>query len=305
MRKTSLSLLAVLVAAFVFGQEPAVKIKKEKLYVNDTAICIIDKKKKGMLSEPSFEIRSLDDKLLATAVYKSVDAPVSRTLYWYELTPEGGTDKIQLNYTDFSQYGKKLFDTKDEAIGKMIARFGVIKNGAIVPEGWAALKAEHGNDYATEYIAKAGKEKVCMDQIKGAGKSDAAKPVLVSFVRTDTATKNTAHMIFDILQDNVKIGTIVASGFPKSVKEDDAEYDYSPGLASLDFKSGGPMNYEITNADGCILARYNGEERFLGTWKDGVQTKMGDLKKYNKDGVKSRLAYMQAIANFLVQRKYL
>lgn len=303
MKKTSLALFATLLAFIAFSQETKVSVKKEKLYVNDNAICIIDKKKKGMLSIPSFEIKTLDEKPLGILKYNSISAPVSGTLAWYGLSFEGTTDTVQLVVNDFRAYDKSMLLQYDEALGKIIHKYNLIKDNALNKEGLEQMKKDYPANYSSDYSTQAEKEKYCMNQLTAPAKSDAKMPVTVVHVSTAEVSKFTTVITYDIMQDGKKIGGIIAKGDPKGAKSEDSEYDYSPGILGLD--GGGPLNYDITNAEGCIVARYIGEEKTMGTWKDRVSVKAGELKKHNKEDIRSRLAYMQAIANYLVTKRYL
>jgi hypothetical protein len=299
-----LLILFILLPVIAFSQGPSVNVKKEKLYIDDNPICIIDKKKKGLLGNPSFEIKTLDEKPLGVMQYMSVTLPISGVVSWYKLTLEGVSDSVQFSIPgDFKNFNKSTFMQYDEALGKIIATYELVKNNSANGEGLGKLKKEYAADYARTYSEQAEKEKYCQGQLTAPAKSDAAKTVTVVHTGTIEATKYTTVITYDITQDGQKIGSIVAKGSPKGAKQEDAEYDYSPGLLDLDGAS--PLDYEILTADGCVIARYLGTEKKMGTWKDRVEIKTGDLKKYNKNGVKSRLDYMTAIANYLVTKRYL
>lgn len=300
-----LSVLVLGTAIAVTAQEKKVTYKKEKLLVNDTVICIVDKKKKGFL-EYDYLIANLEEKQLGKLEIVNIDMPVSGSTAYYALTFEGSSDLIQFNSSEFKQFstGKLLVNTA-ETLAQIIGKYNLVSNNSISNEAVVELKKEFATNWGETYKTQLEKEKSCLQVIKGAAKSDVAVVPQVSLLRVDSVSKFTSVMIYEIKQNGVLVGVIKAKGSPKSVKEDDAEYDYSPGMMDLNFKSGGPMNYEIEDAGGCIVGRYIAEERMLGTWKDAVQTKSTDIKKYNKEGVKSRLAFMQAFANFLVQKRYL
>ena len=303
MRNTVILTLLMGFALASFGQEAKVNLKKEKLYINENAVCRIEKKKNGFLSIASFEVKTLDEKPLGLWQYQSVHTPMSGILSWYKLTFEGIDDSIQFISKDLMAFSKSILSGNDDALGKIIANYNLIKDNAIDKEAIAQLKKDFSTDHSKTYVAQLEKENFCKTQLTGPGQSDAALPAEVIFVSNTEVSKNTTVLAYDIMQNGKKIGTIIAKGSPKGAKQEDAEYDYSSGILDLDGAT--PLEYEFNNQEGCTLARYFSEEKLLKTWKDGVTIKSGDVKKHNKDGVKSRIAFMQAMVNYLVAKRYL
>jgi hypothetical protein len=303
MRKTVLLALCVASLMTSFAQEKKVTLSKGKLMVDETPVCIIEKKKKGMLTPASFQLKSLDEKPIGFLQYNAVQSPISGQLAWYKLTFDGIEDSIQFMEKDFEQFSKAVFIQYDAVLGKIIANYNLVKENAVDKEAFQKLKQEFINDYSKINTAKFDKETYCMKALQSPATSDPAAEATVVFISSTDVTKSTTVLKYDIIQNGKKIGAIEATGNPKSAKEEDAEYDYSSGIIGLD--GGGPLNYEFTNAEGCIIARYIGEQKAIGTWKDRVTLKSGDIKKYKKDGVNSRLHYMQAMVNYLLAKRYL
>lgn len=305
MRKGILSALLFVFAGVATAQEKNVSFKKEKLSVNDTAICIIEKKKKGFL-EYDFEVKNLEEKQIGLLAPADVNTPISGTQTYYTLSFNGVDEKVQISAGEMKLFSTgKLLVNYSEALAQLIAKYNLVVNGAVNKQAFIQLKTDYGTNWAETYKAQAEREQGCLAALKNPAKSDAAKPVEVTLLRVDSVSKFTSVMIYEIKQEGKLLGTVKAKGSHKSVKTDDAEYDYSSGMLDLDLKGGGPMNYDFEDAEGCIIARYIAEEKMLGTWKDRLQTKSGDIKKYNKNGVNSRLSFIQAFANFLVQKRYL
>jgi hypothetical protein len=285
--------------------EPNISVKKETLYVNDSAVCRIDKKKKGFL-EHTFEIQKLDKTVIGELKQASLSSPASSygwsTLYFYTLN-----DSVQFSNDQFNKdfyKSKKLFIQRDDIIAHIIARYSLVKSEAWDPAAVAAIKKDYSADLYKDYNAAVEKENQCINTVKTAQPaSDAAKAVQAVLVRVDTSdNKKSGTMVYDLMQDGKKLATVTASGSMKSITTDDAEYDYSSGM--LDLSGGAPMNYVITLPEGCIVAKYSGEEKFLATWKDNQKHTAGEIKK-TTGGVNSRLSYMSAIGALLVKKRYL
>ncbi|WP_164972705.1 hypothetical protein [Lacibacter luteus] len=260
--------------------------------------------KKGFLAKQEFFIKSLDEKEIGTVYNHDLTGPVTGLKSWFVFSFQGSTDSVQLSMSDVKQFNSGLLVDYAECIGKVIAKYKILENGTINVAGVKAFKQDYAKDYGVEYAAVVEKEKTCATHKNDPALSISEEPVIVSLRNIDTSGK-LATMYYDVKQKETAIGVIVVRGHIKSVSEEDAEYDYSSGMMNLNLKGGGPMYYEFNKADGCFIANYNPEEKILFTWKDGLNTKSTDLKKFNKEKINSRLAYLQAIANFLVQKRYL
>jgi hypothetical protein len=303
MRKIMFLTLSMGLLMTASAQEKKVSLSKGKVMVDDTPICIIEKKKKSTFTPASFQLKSLDEKPIGFLQYNALQSPISGQLAWYKLTFDGIEDSVQFMEKDIEQFSKAVFIQYDGVLAKIIANYNLVKDNAVDKEAFQKLKQDFTNDYSKINSEKFEKETYCMKALQSPATSDPAAEATVVFVSSTDVTKHTTVLKYDVMQNGKKIGSIEATGSPKGAKEEDAEYDYSPGMLDLDGAS--PLNYEFTNAEGCIIARYIGEQKAIGTWKDRVTLKSGDIKKYKKDGVSSRLHYMQAMVNYLVAKRYL
>lgn len=304
MHKTIILSYLLVSVFFVQAQELKSNVKKGKLYINDTAVCLIEKMKKGFLSKNEFFIKSLNENEIGTVFNRELTGPVTGLKSWFVFAFKGTDDSVQLSMSEVKQLNSGLLVDYAECIGKIIAKYKIIENGIINSTAVKAFKQDYTKDYGVEYAAVVEKEKTCATHRNDPALSIAEEPVFVSLHTIDTSGK-LATMYYDVKQKETTVGVIVVRGHIKSVSEEDAEYDYSSGMMNLNLKGGGPMYYEFNKADGCFIGNYNPEEKILFTWKDGLQTKAGDLKKFSKEKINSRLAYLQAIANFLIQKRYL
>lgn len=304
MRKAIILPYLLLSTIILQAQEVKSNVKKGKLYINDTAVCLIEKMKKGFLAKNEFFIKSLTETEIGTMYNRELTGPVTGLKSWFVFSFKGTNDSVQLSMSEIKQLSSGLLVDYAECIGKIIAKYRIIDNGVINSDAVKAFKQDYSKDYGVEYAAVVEKEKNCASHKNDPALSIPEEPVIVSLRNIDTSGK-LATMYYDVKQKETALGVIVVRGHIKSVSEEDAEYDYSSGMMNLNLKGGGPMYYEFNKADGCFIANYNPEEKILFTWKDGLNTKSTDLKKFNKDKINSRLAYLQAIANFLVQKRYL
>ncbi|MEQ1799894.1 MAG: hypothetical protein ABL872_18200, partial [Lacibacter sp.] len=213
----------LLFTSFAFGQQMKINVKKEKLYINDTAICIIDKIKKGFLATPNFAIKSLDEKPLGMMENHVITGPITGQKTWFTIKLSGIEDSVLLSMPDVKKYNTSTLVDYSESFGKIIAKYNLIKNNEVNPEGFKLLKEENNSNYAQEYTAIVSKEQMCASHKNDPASSNAAQSVTVVFIKTDTVSKSTATMYYDILQSDVKIGAIIVRGFLKSAKEEDAE----------------------------------------------------------------------------------
>lgn len=304
MRKL-VSVSCLLLFAFVIqAQDVKSNVKKGKLYINDTAVCLIEKMQKGFLAKKEFFIKSLDEKEIGTVYNRELTSPVTGLKSWFVFGFKGYDDSVQLAISEVQQLSSGLLVDYTECIGKIVAKYKIIGSGGINADAIKAFKKDYSKDYWVEYAAVLAKENNCAAHKNDPVLSIPQEPVIVSLRNIDTSGKQ-ATMYYDVKQKETALGVIVVRGHIKSVSEEDAEYDYSDGMMNLNLKGGGPMYYEFNKADGCFLANYKPEEKLLFTWKDGLNTKSTDLKKFAKEKINSRLAYLQAIANFLVQKRYL
>lgn len=304
MRKAIILSYLLLSAIILQAQEVKSNVKKGKLYINDTAVCLIEKMKKGFLAKNEFFIKSLTETEIGTIYNPELTGPVTGLKSWFVFGFKGTNDSVQLSMNEVKQFSSGFLVDYAECIGKIIAQYRIIENGLINSAGVKAFKQDYSKDYGVEYAAVIEKENNCAANKNVPALSNPAEPVIVSLQKIDTSGK-LATMYYNIKQNETQIGEIVVRGHIKSVSEEDAEYDYSDGMMNLNLKGGGPMYYEFNKADGCFLGSYNPEEKLLFTWKDGLKTKSADLKKFSTEKIRSRLAYLQAIANFLVQKRYL
>ncbi len=303
MRKIIFLSYLLLCALFGHAQDVKSNVKKGKLYVNDTAVCIIEKMKKGFLAKNEFFIKTLTETEIGTVFNRELTGPVTGLKSWFVFR-FGTEDSVQLSMNEVKQLSSGLLVDYAECVGKIIAKYKIIENGTVNTSSVKAFKQDYTIDYGVEYAAVVEKEKTCATRKNEPALSIVGEPVSVSLRNIDTSGK-LATMYYDVKQKETSVGVIVVRGHIKSVSEEDAEYDYSSGMMNLNLKGGGPMYYEFNKADGCFIANYNPEEKILFTWKDGTNTKSTDLKKFNKEKINSRLAYLQAIANFLIQKRYL
>lgn len=302
--KTLIASGLCLFSFFVSFSQTNVKIKKDKLLVNDTAICIIEKKKNGLLKPASYEIRSLDEKLIGTLESKTLLSPLNNTIYgWYQLSFPALSQNIELERPQFNKFDASgLFPNEGDALAGLILKYNLFEQTAFNAPGVEKLKVDFPKELTTDYTNLVAKEKECIAAIQMRAKSDSLKNITITLEKLDSNSKE-VNVTYSIKQEERTIGSISAKGSVKGFKAEDAEYEYSAGILSLDGVT--PLNYEIKNPEGCTIARYFGEEKLINTWKDGLQHKIGEIKKYKTQDFKSRIDYLTAICSLLVKQRYM
>ncbi|MCE3281752.1 MAG: hypothetical protein K0Q66_489 [Chitinophagaceae bacterium] len=287
----------LMLGLFFSAQSQDFKIKKDVLYSNDTAICRIEKiKQKGFLSIPNFEIQSLEGKPLATLYSRSLPSKVYVADYtWYSIVLSDGSDSVQLLQEELMAYNKGFLIQRDDILAKMVLKYTLVKDNAIVPASWEQLKKEYPADQKALFVAKVEKEGICIERLKQPAASIAEQEITVT-----VASQSATEITYEIKQNDKVVATVTAKGTEKSLKDESAEHDYSSGIGSLDGIK--PLNYVFYTTDGCPLAEYYGEEKMTRTRKDALQHAAKDMRRNVK--INSRLDYVTAIAKYLFAKRY-
>jgi hypothetical protein len=306
MKRLVAAILALLFLSPALAQD--VDVKKGKIVVDGKPIAAIDKKKKGFLDGSKYIISHSETGAELIVIDKQSLTP---TLYpgdyrWNTLYLPTMNDSIEVPGKSIGEEVKiPLFGPNDESWAKLVVKYNLIKDGAINPEGVAKMKEKYPDGLSKKLIAAIESEKECLKQLNAQLPRDLTKPVTVAETARETsADGKTGTIRYNIMQGDVLLGTVVATGGAKSLGKEDAEYDYSSGILDLD--GGAPLSYAIYNTTNCLLANYDPEKKSVYTFKNKTATGIRDLaSKDDRKAVNSRLTYILAIARGLVANKYL
>lgn len=299
-------LAGLLMATGAFAQ-PAVKVKKDQVYVNDSAVCRIEKKKKGFLEPvPDFFVSTLDKQPVAVFAHQSAGTrPDGEPNTWFRVTFAGAPDTVEIETKQFYAFHKNaLLPKGEEALAGIIAKYGFFQNGAFSPEGAARFKKDYPVAIGSTYLARVAHERACIASFNEPVKSDAKQldAVTVQLLQVDTIGRD-VRVTYRVQQGETQLGTIIGEGTLKSFRSESAEFDFSGGIMNLDGET--PLAFEVLNNGGCAVARYTGSEKSLTTPKDKVAYRYSSIKKYGPGNFTTRVEYLQAMAKLLVAGRYL
>lgn len=304
MKRLTAWVLAMAIAGTSAAQ--TVNLKKDKVYVNDQPVCIINKKKNGFLQAASYELKSLDEKTVAVLDLRTVLATQQTTYSWYLLRFPELNDSVEMETKALASHSKGggLFVKTDEALAGLVAKYSLFENGAFSSTGLSRLKNDYSASVRAGYMERIAKEQVCNTAIFGRAKSDSLKvsAVTITLVKIDTAGKN-VQALYSIRQGDRELGTIAAAGQLKSFRSESAEYDFSSGIMSLDGEM--PMDYVVLSPEGCTIAQYTGTEKTLVTAKDRVAHPFRTIRKFHPEELHTRVEFMDGIGKLLVTYRYL
>jgi hypothetical protein len=304
--KIKLFAIGLVLSNVLFAQDTLV-LKGNDFKMGDNKVAELKKKKKGLLGTPKFILENSAEKdlILIEPKLTDSDGPEKIPSGWYVVNRLEPQDSFLISREELDSYEKvKLFGSPTEALAKTIYDNKLLKaDGTIDDAAFAAVKLKHPNMYGVINASNLAKNAACAAAIKVLTKRDVTKPIeLVEIARTFTEEKKYAEIAYELKQDGIVIGKIFARGNLNGAKKEDSEYDYSPGILDLDFKSA-PLDYQFLNTGNCMVASYNSLEVTLTTKKDALATKRGAVVK-GGPAYNDRLSFIKTICEFLVKKGY-
>jgi hypothetical protein len=220
------------------------------------------------------------------------------------------TDSIQINVDSLEADGVKigLSYPDNEAWAEYLFRKKIVNpDGTLNLEMVKALKARYPIPAIQEYENKKAFANMCIKSINTATYRNLSVASLVTETSRNT-NGDQVTITYKVEHEGVQLGNIVAVGHSINLDNERAEVDFKTKIfykkADMEKK---PMEFTITNNEGCKIAGYAPMSKVLMTSradKGGSHGIMKPILDGKVETVKTRLEVLTAMADYLVKLGY-
>lgn len=281
------------------------KLDDTKFKLEKNVIAKVEKKKMGFLQDPEFRLVDAKDQMLARMITKHVKDSSGLNIFTWNAVYFGASDSVELEYKQLTEeVGSKLFGGMDESWAKLFFKKHLVNNnGTLNMDSVKNLQAKYSAN-----LSKLNREKydamvVCRKSLADLPKRSREQAAVVNEKGRTELAAGTVKINYGMEQGGVALGTVEATGSLEKAKDELAELEHMPGIASLD-KEGALLSYEFKTNAGCTIATFNAQEKTFTTEKDKAVHTFGKVARNAKD-IKTRKELIASMTAYLIEKGYL
>ena len=303
----------LLLAVFVNAQGPALTIDDNEFLVNKKVVAKVENVKLGGFKGREMRLLGPNNEVLLVFDLKSITVSTTppNYIHYVSINVPSTNDSIQVYIDSLKADGVKIgfMAPDDEAWAEYVYRKQLVKeDGTLQMDNLGLLKARYPIGAVKDYENKTAYAAKCASSINKPRNRNASIPSKVT--ETGRETKGTTATIkYNIEHEGVLIATAIATGPAVNLSNERAEVDFKTKVIykKPDIENQ-PMNYEITNTEGCKLAVYSPMSKVLATSRTDKGTTHGIMKPIldgKVDTVQTRIEVMSAMIDYLIKLGYL